>query len=76
MGGGYGMRTVKKTWFTHNIPHQERISYREALSELVIIFNEYPRRIIDQKLSQGVKLGNGRGMLYQVLVITKKGGEK
>lgn len=69
------MRKVKKTWFLHNIPHQERIDYKTALEELVVIFSEYPKRIIDEKLSQGTKLGNGRGMLYQVLVITKKGGK-
>lgn len=69
------MKRVKKTWLEHNIPHQDRIDYKTALDELVLIFNEYPRETIDEKLSHGTKLGNGRGMLYQVLVITKKGGE-
>jgi len=69
------MRTVKKTWLSHNLPHQERIDYKTALSELVLIFSKYSRKIIDQKLSQGIKLGNGRGTLYQVLVIKGKGGK-
>lgn len=69
------MRTVRKTWFAHNIPHQERIDYKTALEELAIIFNKYPEKIIDEKLSQGTKLGNGKGMLYQVLVIKRKGGK-
>ena len=69
------MRTVKKTWLANYMPHQERIDYKTALDELELIFNEYPRETIDEKLSQGTKLGNGKGMLYQVLVMTKKGGE-
>lgn len=70
------MRMVKKTWFIHNVPHQEKISYKEALNELVLIFNKCPRETIEKKLSQGIKLGNGKGTLYQVLVITEKGVKK
>ena len=65
------MRTVKKTWLSHNIPHQGRIEYQIALDELQGIFQNVPRKIIDEKLSHGTRLGNGKGMLYQVTTIKK-----
>ena len=66
------MRTVKKTWLANCIPHQGRIDYLTALNELQDIYPNTPREIIDEKLSQGTKLGNGKGRLYQVTVIKNK----
>jgi len=66
------MRTVKKTWLSHNIPYQGKIDYQIALNELQEIFQNVSRNVIDEKLSQGTRFGNGKGMLYQVTVIKKK----
>ena len=69
------MRTVKKEWIEDFAPHRNRIPYEKALNELQEIFTNCTRDMIDRKLSEGTKLGNGRGTTYQVLVIKKKGGE-
>ena len=69
------MRTVKKEWIENFIPHQDKISYEQALNELQEIFTNCTKEMISKKLNQGTKLGNGRGTVYQVLVIKKKGGE-
>ena len=72
------MRTVKKTWLTNSMDHQEKIPYEEALKELELIFDKYPQEIIKEKLDQGTRLGSGTGTFYQILVTKnkKKKGEK
>ena len=69
------MRTVKKEWIENFTPHQDKIPYEKALNELQEIFTNCTKEMISKKLNQGTKLGNGRGTVYQVLVIKKKGGE-
>ena len=69
------MRTVKKESIKHFTPQREKIPYEQALNELQKIFTSSTKDILDRSLRQGIKLGNGRGTTYQVLVIKKKGGE-
>ena len=72
------MRTVRKTWVSHNMPHTERIEYKDAVDELGKIFHKNTREKIKEKLDTGTRLGNGKGTIYQILVIRKtrkKGGK-
>ena len=72
------MRTVKKTWVSHNMPHAERMEYKDAINELEEIFHKNTKEEIKEKLDTGTRLGNGKGKIYQILVIkkTKKRGGK
>ena len=69
------MRKVKKEWIEYYTPQRKKIPYEEALNDLQEIYPGCTRDMIDGKLSQGIKLGNGRGTTYQVLVIKKEGGK-
>lgn len=72
------MRTVKKTWLAHNMPHVEKMGYEDAVDELEKIFHKNTREKIEEKLNAGTRLGNGKGAIYQILVIKKtkeKGGK-
>jgi len=72
------MRTVRKTWISHGMPHKERISYETALKELENVFTKYSRKQIKEKLDQGTTLSNGTGTFYRILVVKnnkKKGGK-
>lgn len=72
------MRMVKKSWLGHSMVHNQRMKYEDAMSELEKIFSKNTRKEIKEKLDTGTRLGNGRGMFYQILVIkdTKKRGGK
>ena len=70
------MRTVKKTWVLHNMPHVERMEYEDAINELEKIFHKNTRKKIKEKLDTGTRLGNGKGTIYQILVIKKTKKER